>query len=294
MIFLVCYVAVERYQCSRRLHVPINIQDMEDTLRTELYGQHIAIEEILTALRAFAQESEDGRTKPLLVLLLTGWLGSGKTHAARLVASSFPVSANVYSIVGSYLDGAATLPDLQTVLGRSCGYNLLLVDDVDAVEEATLARLGRMLVSLASEEKSKSNGTVVILTSSAGGHHINRFMLEVGRESLKRLDEVRGDQVREFLDREAAGGGIPLRSFLSAYGIPFHVIPFLPLRREHVRQCVAAELRRSGASLKSTTINSLLDQVQFFSQEFPIFAKTGCKQISSKVNLALGGTSGDL
>jgi hypothetical protein len=33
--------------------------------------------------------------------------------------------------------------------------------------------------------------------------------------------------------------------------------------------------RRTGASMKSTTINSLLDQIQFFSQEFPVFAKTG-------------------
>jgi hypothetical protein len=27
--------------------------------------------------------------------------------------------------------------------------------------------------------------------------------------------------------------------------------------------------------MKSTTINNLLDQIQFFSQEFPVFAKTG-------------------
>jgi hypothetical protein len=33
--------------------------------------------------------------------------------------------------------------------------------------------------------------------------------------------------------------------------------------------------RRNGASLKSASINLLLDQVHFFSQEFPIFAKTG-------------------
>jgi len=32
------------------------------------------------------------------VLILTGWLGSGKSHAARLVASAFPVQANVHTL----------------------------------------------------------------------------------------------------------------------------------------------------------------------------------------------------
>jgi hypothetical protein len=97
------------------------------------------------------------------------------------------------------------------------------------------------------------------------------------------------------------------------YNVPVQVIPFLPLTREHVRQCIAAELRyiniflyfsfsykvnmliptfvtvqsvpvpiytcpcrrHNGASMKSTSVNNLLDQVQFFSQDFPIFAKTG-------------------
>ncbi len=31
--------------------------------------------------------------------------------------------------------------------------------------------------------------------------------------------------------------------FILEYNVPVEVIPFLPLTREHVRQCVAAELR---------------------------------------------------
>jgi hypothetical protein len=32
------------------------------------------------------------------VLVFTGWLGSGKSHAARLLAAAFPVQANVHTL----------------------------------------------------------------------------------------------------------------------------------------------------------------------------------------------------
>jgi len=67
------------------------------------------------------------------------------------------------------------------------------------------------------------------------------------------------------------------------------VIPYLPLTREHIRSCIKSELRSSGATMTGQEINNILDHVQFFSKELPIFAKTGCKKISSKVVMALGG-----
>ena len=42
---------------------------------------------------------------------------------------------------------------------------------------------------------------------------LTRLMLELARDNLKSVEEVKGDQVRQFLDREEAD--IPLRSFLS-------------------------------------------------------------------------------
>ena len=42
---------------------------------------------------------------------------------------------------------------------------------------------------------------------------LTRLMLELARDNLKSVEEVKGDQVRQFLDREEAN--IPLRSFLS-------------------------------------------------------------------------------
>jgi len=38
------------------------------------------------------------------VLVFTGWLGSGKSHAARLLASAFPVQANVHTLGTSVPD----------------------------------------------------------------------------------------------------------------------------------------------------------------------------------------------
>ena len=58
--------------------------------------------------------------------------------------------------------------------------------------------------------------------------------------------------------------------------------------RDHVRQCIIRELSASGASVNGAEVNAILDDLAFFSDNFPVFSKTGCKKVSSKVDLLLG------
>lgn len=288
VLCLVCFASYKSWQCSTHRAAPIDIDQLGRQLKTGLFGQHIAMEEITGALASFTEGSE---RKDTLVLLLAGWLGGGKTHTSSLISKAFPVKSNVHTLLAPLhlaQQASSALEELVTITSRSCGYNLVILDDIDTGDPTTNRLLERFLVSLASSEDNKSNGTVVIATTNTGGSLINKFMLEKTK-LLEVREKITGEEVREHLKEHKVD--IPLVTTLADYNIPVKIIPFLPLTREHVRLCVGREVTRHRATLSTKDLNQILDQVQFFSQDFPIFAKTGCKQISARVNLALGGTS---
>jgi hypothetical protein len=47
-------------------------------------------------------------------------------------------------------------------------------------------------------------------------------------------------------------------------------------------------LSASSASVNGAEVNAILDDLSFFSENFPVFSKTGCKKVSAKVDLLLG------
>jgi len=285
---LLLYELVRKHQCGQKSSLGIDAKELNWRLSNSLYGQYIAHREIVSSIEGFLDESRVLGAKPLLVMILAGWIGSGKTLTASIISSVFPVAGNIHSLVPSTLH-STNIRDLHSSIQRSCGYSLVVVNDVETEDEASLHRLERLLVSLAAEdETAEGNGTLVVLTTSTGAHSINRYMLELARTDVNLLDKLDGDSIREYMDKE--GDILPLKTFLSDYSIPVVTIPFLPLRREHVRSCVHAELKRVGASMSAVEVNQLLDEIQFFSKDLPIFAKTGCKKIAAKVTLALSET----
>jgi len=97
-------------------------------------------------------------------------------------------------------------------------------------------------------------------------------------------DDIRMEEVAEILDTNQ----IPLHNDLIGNKVKSHIAPFLPMTRSHVRQCIVREMSASGASVSPAEVNAILDDLPFFSENFPIFSKTGCKKVSSKVDLLIG------
>ena len=80
---------------------------------------------------------------------------------------------------------------------------------------------------------------------------------------------------------------VPLQSNLQDYNIPVHVLPLLPLTRDNVRDCTQKIFASNKAIVKQHEVNAIVDQLAFFSQKHPIYAKHGCKQVSARVRSKL-------
>ena len=97
-------------------------------------------------------------------------------------------------------------------------------------------------------------------------------------------DDVAMEDVAQILDKSQ----VPMYSTLAASKVQARIRPFLPMTRSHVRQCIVREMSASGASVTPAEVNAILDDLPFFSDNFPIFSKTGCKKVSGKVDLVIG------
>ncbi|CAH1272714.1 TOR1B [Branchiostoma lanceolatum] len=65
-----------------------------------------------------------------------------------------------------------------------------------------------------------------------------------------------------------------------------YFVPFLPLEREHVLKCAEVELATHGGAIAMETAQRIVDEMQFYPGERPIFSKYGCKRLSVRVEMS--------
>jgi len=268
VLLLLALSSLRALQCSHHSSLALEPVDL-----SSLHGQHLALGQ-LSSLSSSALPS---------LLLMVGPLGTGKTHAASQLSKSFPVEQNIHSLHSPPNDPTS----LSSLIHRSCGLSSVILDDINLSDGVAVSRIENLLLTIAKAEETKSNGSMVVVTSTSGSKAINALVgssLRVpssrNKIELEEMEKVLGDQ-------------LPLLN-LKRKGLSVMLVPFLPLNRDHVRLCIQQQLARVGASLTKTEVSSLLDAFTFLPQEFPVFSQTGCKQVASRVDLFLGGRSGDL
>jgi len=64
-------------------------------------------------------------------------------------------------------------------------------------------------------------------------------------------------------------------------------IPFLPMERKHVKLCIEDDLRYKNHQVTEDIVNKVADVLPYYPPEAKLFARSGCKWVSQKVDLML-------
>ena len=279
--------------CESNRQQKFDVALISESLRENVFGQEAAIREIIQSLTDFEQPA----VPAILVLVLVGWLGNGKTLTSSILEANFPVKENLHSFSVSLHFAKGTenyhfLDDLSLLIARSCGYSMVVFDDIDEGSQQATEKIERFISTLKNSQlSSRSNGTLVVLTSNAGGTLINQFTHDIIRTNEGLRENVTAKMlVKHLKDNQVV---IPTENYLIANGIPVKVVPFLPLSREHVTKCIEKEVSGLQLSARPQDIENILSEVPFFTADFPVLSKIGCKQVAAKVNLFLGSASPD-
>ena len=140
VLLLLALSSLRALQCSHHSSLQLSHVDL-----SSLHGQHLAAKQI-NSLTSSA-------TLPSLMLMV-GPLGTGKTHAANLLSKSFPVQQNIHSLHSPPADPTT----LSSLIHRSCGLSLVILDDVNLEDKVAVSRIEGLLLAIAGAEETKSNG----------------------------------------------------------------------------------------------------------------------------------------
>ena len=273
-----------------------NISGIGITLRTELYGQHIAQKLVTSALKNHFNKQV--LRKPL-VLSFHGWTGIGKNFVSNIITEHLfkrkTESPFVHKfIIPLHFPHESEVENYNVQLQRWVKGNisqcskggLFIFDEMDKIHHGMMDTIKDAILDYRGKKAFYGN-VVFIFLSNSGGEAINRHVLNHALEgklreslTLSELEIIFHGIVKRVPD-------VWFADLLKSEVID-HLIPFLPLERTHVKQCIRRDLIKKGFQVKEALVTEIADQMEYFPERYEFFSVSGCKKVSSRVDVVMG------
>ena len=260
-----------------------NISNLSDILHKELFGQPF-VKTIL--LKVIGTYLSSGQQKKALVLSFHGCTGTGKTHVAKLLAkflyekgstSEFVhwKDATVNYQLSDNLDYHRDLQEFIVKNTKACKKSLFIFDEFDKMPVGLTNVLKPYLESHVDIEGIDYRNNIFLLLNNHAGNMINNIILKTIESNGKQVS------TNTFDFNELNYSLFPITNLID------YCVPFLPLQRSHVKQCVAMEIKKYGQYLNEDKTKKLTEQVANEMQYNGIFSETGCKMVLKKLDIFL-------
>ncbi|KAH7696487.1 Torsin family protein [Aphelenchoides avenae] len=289
------YTKCHFYECCNDRWIQDNITaNLRHEVKTKLFGQHLAEEVVLKAVRAHINKDNP---KKALVLSFHGWTGSGKNYLASMIGRSmfrkgmqssfvhlfvatlhFPHPEEIATYqkqVRSWIIGNLTL----------CERSLFIFDEVDKLPIQMMDAVRPFIDYYETIGGVDPRRSVFLFLSNTGGNGIAQKALEY-YESGRPREDITLKEMEEIVKASAYNegeGGLKASELISRHMID-HFVPFLPLERRHVIMCVRSYLEGAKYDVSNDRIEQLADSLQYFPKSQPVFSVSGCKQIAQKAD----------
>ena len=291
---LKCRVVVG--ECCEFPDVANDFGRLERQLRENVFGQHLALQSVVRALRSHVK-----RPKKALTLSFHGWTGGGKNFVAKQIAESLYEkglkSAFVHLFVSTLHFPDPDKVDLYKLQLQDwirgnvsdCGSSLFIFDEMDKMAPGLIDAIKPFIDYHESLFGVDFRRSVFIFLSNTGGREITRRAHELWAEGVER-DKWFYKDFEALINRGAFNEDGGLRgSVLIESNLVDLFVPFLPMEREHVRMCVEAEAKHF--SFTRAQIESIVDSMTYWNN---LYSTTGCKRVAQKVAWTLEETFDDL
>nr|KAG5707781.1 hypothetical protein BaRGS_015941 [Batillaria attramentaria] len=195
------------------------------------------------------------------------------------------------------------LRDMIETSVKKCPESMFIFDEVDKMPGGLIDTIKPYL-----DYHEHLNGVdyrraIFIFLSNAGGSAITEYVLQRWRDGAKRED-IKLSEVEKILARAAINsdteelfaGGLWHSELISKHLVTAF-IPFLPLPRKSVRQCVRDMFLAKGYYPKEgmgkkgleEKMDEVMEELTFYPEEEKLFSVTGCKRVAEKVDYVMLG-----
>ncbi|KFQ30904.1 Torsin-2A, partial [Merops nubicus] len=263
-------------------------------LATNLVGQPLVRQQVMKGVREFLENRNP--EKPL-VMSFHGSTGTGKTYVSSMLVR-YLFQGGLQSPYVHQFSPIAHFPHAEQleqykeslrgwIQGNltSCGRSAFLFEEVDRMHpgllDVILPFLGPSWVVYGTNYRK----AIFIFVSNTGGEQINKMMLDLWR-ARKDREEINLQDLELAISKavsESPQSGFWKSGIIDEHLIDF-VVPFLPLKHHHVKQCVTSELTQQGLEVRPSVVQEVADSLPYFPEEEKVFSSTGCKTVASRTS----------
>lgn len=279
-------------ECCQDRWIPQNFSTLEEELDKRVFGQHIAIEVVHKAIKGHIQNVDPAKA---LVLSFHGWTGCGKNYVSNIIAENL-YTLGMYSQYTHQVIATHDFPHKEKLLTykdklknfitenvKKCPRTLFIFDEVDKVPAGLMDTLKPFLEHHLQVGGVDYRKAIFIFLSNTGAKTINNFVISHWEKGNKREDLTFKDM--EVLINNGAfnsEGGL-WHSQLIQYNLIDFFVPFMPLEKSHIKQCIRVDLKHKNIAITDEIVNQVADQMQYSSPGY-VFSTTGCKKVSTRVD----------
>lgn len=277
-------------RCTRKW-LGNDLASLEQSLKDKLYGQHLVTRAVSATIRGHLENEDPPKA---LALSFHGWTGVGKTFVSNIIASSLYTNGLKSKFVKRFY-GVVDFPDEQMtdsykkIIQRSvsdcvseCCQCLFIFDEVDKMPPGVFDPIKAYLDHYENVHEVDYRRSIFIFISNLGAERISDITLKHWQDGKDR-EELQLNDVQPFLRKAVYNldGGLK-HSALVEHNLLGIFIPFLPLERRHVKQCITSHMKHNYAEDR---INRVADELNYYPEDSKLFAKTGCSGVNEKVYL---------
>ena len=213
-----------------------------------------------------------------------------QTHTANQLMKLLNTQHSSY-FLSCPLITPASVSTIRDKISLTCGYSLLVLDDCDVEDDRVVDAVRSVAGGVVhGGDEVKSSGVVMVMTSSAGARSINKYVGEHIRSGGGDLSDITTETIQSVLSEDASPV-LGLQQALSSPSFFIHTVPFLPLTQETVLKCAQRFARDEGVKLSTGSLTKIMEMQQFSNVRNVKIATTGCKQISSKIDMIIGAAT---
>ncbi|GFQ93781.1 torsin-1B [Trichonephila clavata] len=288
------YINCRHYECCDNRWVDFKSTELEEEFRKNLFGQHLAKRVIPKDVNTHVLKI---KPKKALVMSFHGWTGCGKNHVSRMLANHMFAKGSDSEYHHLYI-GSRDFPHKQEVnkyrerlrkeieeATKKCGRSLFIFDEVDKIAPGVLDALKPYVDYHENINGVDYRRNIFIFLSDAGGNNITAVALKFWSEGIER-EYITLKDVEPIISRGAFNepGGLWHSDLVKKDLIDVYV-PFLPLEKKHVKNCIIAELRSRNMRTDSVIVDRIANQLLYVPEEAELFSVSGCKKVNQKVDL---------
>ncbi|CAF1517171.1 unnamed protein product [Rotaria magnacalcarata] len=293
-------------ECCSNHWIKNDVKELDLRLKSQLIGQPLAYDLILRSIKSHTSNLNPSKS---LVLSLHGGTGTGKNFVAKHIVESlyregykskyvrlYVVSRDFMhhdpAHISQYKDHLTE--DIEKITSK-CPQATFVFDEIDQMPKQLLDVI-LYYIDFHTPTASRPTDyrkTIFIFLSNTGAKSIINLAEKNYRSSIKR-ENFNILEFQQALSNASSNeeGGLQSASLIDRHLVTFFV-PFLPLKREHIRVCISRQLaivlehdEYEYELSVDDIINSVINLIEFTraSSSSLEYSLSGCKKVQQKLH----------